>query len=110
MTRQPNEPGDNGWEGLGDLDRLLEHRIRLAIGVLLSRNDALSFRRLKDLLRETDGSLGTHLRKMENAGYVRVRKTFVDRKPVSWYSLTAKGRRAMASHTDILERIIRDAR
>ena len=110
MTRQPNEPGDNGWEGLDNLDRLLEHRIRLAIGVLLSRNDALSFRRLKDLLRETDGSLGTHLRKMENAGYVRVRKTFVDRKPVSWYSLTAKGRRALASHTDILERIISDAR
>ncbi len=110
MTRPPNESGGNSWESLGNLDRLLEHRVRLAIGVLLSRNDALSFRRLKDLLRETDGSLGTHLRKMEEAGYVRVKKAFVDRKPVSWYSLTAKGRRAVASHTDILERLISDAR
>lgn len=101
--------GENGWEGFGSLDRLLEHRVRLAVCVLLSRNDALSFRRLKELLNETDGSLGTHLRKLEDAGYIRVRKTFSARKPVSWYSIKASGRKALAAHTKVLERIIREA-
>ena len=100
---------DNGWKDIGTLDRLLEHRVRLAICVLLSRNDALSFRRLKELLDETDGSLGAHLRKLENAGYIRVRKAFVERKPVSWYSLKANGRKALAAHTDVLGRIIKEA-
>ena len=101
--------GGNGWGGFGSLDRLLEHRVRLAVCVLLSRNDALSFRRLKELLDETDGSLGAHLRKLENAGYIRVRKAFVERKPVSWYSLKANGRKALAAHSDVLGRIIKEA-
>ena len=47
------------------MDRLLEHRARLAICLLLSRNDAMRFSRLKELLEETDGSLGAHLLKLE---------------------------------------------
>ena len=107
MARRPIERSGNGWSGFGGLDRLLEHRVRLALSVLLSRNDALSFKRLKELTNETDGSLGSHLKKLEDAGYIRVRKTFVDRKPVSWYSLTGKGRKALSSHADGLQRLIR---
>ena len=99
------EPG--GWEELRSLDRLLEHRVRLGLCVLLSRHDALSFRRLKELLGETDGSLGAHLRKLEEAGYIDVRKEFRERKPVSWYSLRDRCRRALESHTERLARIIR---
>lgn len=98
------EPGD--WDGLRGLDRLLEHRVRLGLCVLLSRHDALSFRRLKELLGETDGSLGAHLRKLEEAKYIDVRKEFQNRKPVSWYSLQDRGRRALLSHTRSLARII----
>ena len=65
-------------EGLGRLDKLLEHRARLGICVLLARNDSLSFSRLKDLLQETDGSLGAHLRKLEDTGYLNVNKQFQD--------------------------------
>lgn len=88
------------------LDKLMEHRVRLAICVLLARRDALSFRRLKALTGETDGSLGAHLRRLEEAGYVRVAKEFRERKPVSWYSLTAVGRQALDRHVEALEELL----
>jgi DNA-binding PadR family transcriptional regulator len=100
-----DEPGDS-LPALPPLDRLLEHRVRLAIAVLLAQRDALSFRRLRDVLEETDGSLGAHLRRLEDAGYVSVEKEFVERKPVSWYRLTAAGRAALNSHVQGLERLI----
>jgi len=90
------------WNGLAGFDRLLEHRVRLGILVLASNADALSFSRLKQLLNETDGSLGTHLRKLEDAGYLAVKKEFRDRRPVSWYSMTKTGKAALRAHTDSL--------
>jgi DNA-binding MarR family transcriptional regulator len=97
------------WDGFAGLDRLLDHRVRLAACVLLSRHDALSFRRLRELLGETDGSLGAHLRKLEEASYVRVRKQFQERKPVSWYSLTKRGRRSLQDHVTGLQSLLRQA-
>ena len=94
---------------LGALDRVLEHRVRLAVCVLLTRYDRLSFSRLKTLTDETDGNLGANLRKLEDAGYVLVAKEFVDRKPVSWYSITSAGRRALKTHLDVLGQWIAQA-
>lgn len=87
---------------LAALDTLLDHRVRLAICVLLSRYDRLSFARLKELTAETDGSLGAHLRKLEDASYVKVKKEFVARKPTSWYSLSPKGMQALSVHLEAL--------
>lgn len=92
-----------------DLDKLLQHRTRLGISVLLSQRDAIKFTRLRALLGETDGNLGAHLRKLEDAGYVSVQKEFVERKPVSWYALTEEGRRALQAHLDVLQAVIDDA-
>jgi DNA-binding PadR family transcriptional regulator len=80
------------------------------MAVLLSRHEQLSFSRLKELLDETDGSLGAHLRRLEDVGYLTVRKEFQDRRPVSWYRLTAKGKRALTSHLDGLGRLIEHAK
>jgi DNA-binding MarR family transcriptional regulator len=92
---------------LQKLDALLEHRSRLGICVLLSRYDALSFSRLKAVLQETDGNLGAQLRKLEDHGYLMVRKEFVDRRPVSWYRLSKKGRTAVQGHFAALEELLR---
>jgi DNA-binding PadR family transcriptional regulator len=78
--------------------------------VLLSGVDALSFSRLRELLDETDGNLGAQLRKLEEAGYLRVDKEFVNRKPVSWYQLSAAGRRALRTHLAAMDSLIRGAR
>lgn len=92
------------------LDELLQHRARLGASVLLARDGQLSFSRLKGLLQETDGNLGAQMRKLEDAGYVLARKAFEQRRPVTWYSLTPKGRRALSKHLVSLEQLITEAR
>lgn len=103
------EDGDRVRSGMEALDRVLEQRVRLALAVLLSRYDRLSFPRLKELTGETDGNLGAHLRRLEDEGYVRVRKEFVERKPVTWYALTSDGREALQEHLEALESLIAGA-
>lgn len=80
--------------------------MRLAITVLLSRWDRLSFTRLKELTGETDGSLGAHMRRLEEVGYVSADKEFRDRKPVTWYALAPAGRGALGAHLRALEDLI----
>jgi len=96
--------------GLAQLDPLLQHRSRLGACVLLRGADALTFARLRDLLDETDGNLGANLRKLEDAGYLSVRKEFIDRKPTSWYALTARGLKALRDHLAALQVIIDHAK
>jgi DNA-binding PadR family transcriptional regulator len=95
-------------ESLRHLDRLLEHRLRLAIVVLLRRYNVLSFSRIKELTEETDGNLGANLRRLEEASYLSARKEFMDRKPVTWYSLTRSGRKALKVHLDALDGLLGD--
>ena len=91
-------------------DDLLQHRARIGAAVLLARHDQLSFSRLKVLLQETDGNLGAQMRKLEDAGYVAARKEFQNRRPVTWYGLTAKGKRALSQHLANLGQLIQQAR
>ena len=108
MSRSPSKPDDPAPNGFQQLDPLLQHRSRLGAMVLLSSAE-LSFSRLKTLLGETDGNLGAQLRKLEEAGYLSVKKEFVDRKPVTWYALTPQGGTALKSHLLALESLIRAA-
>ena len=91
---------------LQSLDAVLQHRSRLGACVLLSTSDALTFSRLRTLLDETDGNLGAQLRKLEEAGYVSVSKRFEERKPQSWYALTAGGRKALKGHLHAMEALL----
>ena len=106
----PIDPDVPSLEELAALNGLLQHRVRLAICVLLSRYDAMSFSRLKEVLEEKDGSLGTHLRKLEDAGYLAIDKTCRDRRPVTWYQLTATGQQHLDQHIQNLTRLIDRAR
>ena len=60
----------------------------------ISRESQVSFNYLKDLLDLTDGNLGAHLRKLEEAGYITITKTFVNNKPHTYVEVTAAGREA----------------
>jgi DNA-binding MarR family transcriptional regulator len=95
--------------GLAGLDVLLQHRSRLGAMVLLSTADALSFSRLRELLEETDGNLGAQLRKLEDAGYIAVKKQFADRKPISWYAISPQGKSALKAHLSAMELLIKAA-
>ena len=94
------------------LDRLLHDRMRLGIVSALAAADemSLSFTELKSALSATDGNLGGHVRKLEDAGYVLCDKSFEGRTPRTDYTLTASGRRALEKYLNHLDAIIRATR
>ena len=97
-------------KALDGLDAAFEHRARLAIAVLLARHGEVSFAAFKQQLPLTDGNLGAQLRRLEDEGYVALRRDFVDRKPVTWYALTQPGRHALDTHLAALQALISAAR
>ena len=93
------------------LDRMLHDRMRLGIvSALAAADTSLSFTELKSALNATDGNLGIHARKLEEAGYVSCEKTFAGRTPRTEYRLTTSGRRALKKYLDHLDAIVRAAR
>ncbi len=89
------------------LNDIIHSRIRLAIISVLITVDEAEFNFLKEKVKTTDGNLSVHLRKLEDAGYVDVKKEFVGRKPVSTYKLTEKGRKAFEIYVENLEKLIK---
>ena len=87
------------------IDDVIHGRIRLGVVAYLSAVESALFSELRDRVGATDGNLSTHLRKLEEAGYVRVAKSFVNRKPQTRLSLTAAGRRAWNVWLDRIERL-----
>lgn len=75
------------------------------MAVLISVEEA-EFTFLKEKVNTTDGNLSTHLKKLEEAGYIAVSKSFEDRKPISRYMLTQKGRQAFEIYVERLENIL----
>ena len=90
-----------------NLDKVLEHRVRLQIMSALVTNDAFDFSALKEMLNVTDGNLASHIKALEKEKYISVNKTFVDRKPNTKYKITEKGRNAFRRHLDALEAVIK---
>lgn len=86
---------------LPDLDATIHAPVRLGLMVVLASLQGereLAFGDLQELLALSPGNLSTHLRKLEDAGYVTVTKAFRDRVPVTTVSLTRQGRAAYAGY------------
>jgi DNA-binding MarR family transcriptional regulator len=75
--------------------------------VALEAGNEVDFSYLRQLLQVTDGNLGAHLRKLEEAGYIAVNKTFVERKPRTYVAATAEGRKIFQEHVEALEAILK---
>lgn len=87
----------------GTFDEAFLSQVRLGIvSVLIARKEA-TFSDLKSALGVTQGNLGMHLQRLEEAGYVAVTKEFVGRKPRSTCRLTRAGRDAFLAHVRRLE-------
>ena len=91
-----------------DFDPAFLSQARLGIISVLITVEEATFPELKGLLRLTQGNLGAHLRWLEEAGYVSVRKEFVGRKPRTTAFLTEAGRAAFKRHIATLEAILRN--
>jgi DNA-binding MarR family transcriptional regulator len=96
-----------------ELDAVIHAPARLRVVSTLAAlptDDEIAFPKLQKLLDMTAGNLSTHLRKLEDAGYVRVDKTFAGRKPVTYLALTTAGRRAFEDYTTALTDLLKGAR
>ena len=92
------------------LDRLIHERLRLGIVSALAANESLTFNDLKNLMNTTDGNLSVHARKLEDAGYIAVTKSFDGRTPRTEYKLAPAGRRALESYLSHMEALLEQMR
>ena len=92
------------------LNRVIHEKGRLAIMSMLAASPELSFTELRDALAMTDGNLTTHIRALQETGYVSVAKSFQNRRPLTTCSLTTAGRKAFAEYINLLERIVQQNR
>jgi len=74
---------------------------------MLAASPELSFTELRDTLGMTDGNLTTHLRTLQEAGYLSVTKSFQNNRPLTTCALTAAGKKAFTRYINLLEQIIR---
>ncbi|WEK41207.1 MAG: transcriptional regulator [Candidatus Brevundimonas colombiensis] len=91
---------------IGRIDDVIHGRIRLGIMAFLSGADTADFATLKARLQTTDGNLSVHLRKLEEAGFVAVTKSFRGRKPLTEASLTEEGRTAFVAYLDAMSDLL----
>lgn len=89
-----------------DLDKVIHEPARLVISGILSEFEEVDFNFLLCATGLSNGNLAAHLRKMEEAGYVGVKKEFKDRKPHSVYSFTPLGRSRYQSHVRNLKKLL----
>jgi len=92
------------------LDRVIHEKGRLALMSMLAATPELSFTEMRDALEMTDGNLTTHIRALQQEGYIAVAKSFQNNRPLTTCSLTAPGRKAIAEYINLLEKIVRQNR
>ena len=92
------------------LDRVIHEKGRLAIMSMLAAAPELSFTEMRDTLKMTDGNLTTHIRTLQEAGYLSVTKSFQNNRPLTTCSLTAAGKKAFTNYINLLEQIIQQTK
>lgn len=87
------------------LDDAIHGKLRLGIMAYLSSVSAASFAELKEKTDASDGNLSVHMRKLEEAGYISIEKSFVGRRPRTTLTLTPAGRKAWIAYLNELRRL-----
>jgi DNA-binding MarR family transcriptional regulator len=88
------------------LDDAIHGRLRLGIMAYLMDAEAADFNELKAVLEATQGNLSVHLRKLEEAGYVEIVKSFQGRKPLTRAYITQLGRKAFSDYLEALAKLV----
>ncbi len=93
---------------VSEIDDVVHGRIRLGIMTYLAQAEAADFTELKNVLKTTQGNLSIHLRKLEDAGYVSIDKSFLNRKPLTRARLTKAGRKALGDYLKAMAKLLDD--
>ncbi|MFN3998821.1 winged helix-turn-helix domain-containing protein [Algoriphagus sp.] len=88
------------------LDPLLHSQLRLAIMSLLIGLEAAEFTFLKEKTESTAGNLSVQLDKLEKAGYIKIEKSFRDKRPLTTCRITSNGVKAFEDYVENLKNYI----
>lgn len=91
---------------VGKIDDVIHGRLRLGIMAYLANAEAADFTELRNALEATQGNLSVQLRKLEDAGYVAIEKSFLNRKPLTRVRLTEAGRKAFKDYLDVIAKLV----
>jgi DNA-binding MarR family transcriptional regulator len=91
---------------IGGIDEVIHGRLRLGVMAYLANAEVADFNELKAALEVTQGNLSVQLRKLEDANYVTIEKSFLGRKPRTQVRITPGGRAAFAAYLEALGRVI----
>ncbi|CAN5402692.1 transcriptional regulator [soil metagenome] len=91
---------------IGRIDEVIHGRVRLGIMAVLAGVESADFGTLKARLQTTDGNLSVHLRKLEEAGFVAIDKSFLGRKPLTRAAMTPSGRTAFVAYLDAMSGLV----
>ena len=94
---------------IGRIDDVIHGRMRLGIMAYLADAEVANFNELKRALDATQGNLSIHLRKLEDAGFIAIDKSFLDRKPLTRARITEAGRKAFAEYLEALSTLVSKA-
>jgi DNA-binding MarR family transcriptional regulator len=92
------------------LDRVIHEKGRLALMSMLAATPELSFTEMRNALDMTDGNITTHIRTLQEAGYISVTKSFRNRRPHTTCSLTPAGQKAFTDYINLLEQIVQQSK
>lgn len=90
-----------------NLNKVFDSRVRLGIMSTLMVNDEINFNDLKQLIDVTDGNLASHVKALEDGGFIKIKKGFIGKKTNTTYAVTKAGQKAFQQHLDALENMIK---
>jgi DNA-binding MarR family transcriptional regulator len=103
-----NEATKGEMRSIADIDPLIHAPTRLKIMAFLSIVESADFTFLMNQTGLTRGNLSVNLRKLEEAGYVSIKKKFVDRIPRTLIRLTGEGRQAIQTYRDNMQVVLNE--
>lgn len=89
-----------------DLDPLLHSQLRLSIVSTLMTVDEANFNFIKETTNATSGNISIQIKKLQEAGYIKVKKSFKNNYPNTTISITDNGREAFENYVNILKKYI----
>ena len=90
-----------------NLDPLLHSQLRLAIVSLLMTSDEVDFNQIKDVTNATSGNISVQIKKLQEAGYIDVVKSFKNNYQNTALTMTSKGIKAFEDYVESLNQYIK---
>ncbi|MGZ2370470.1 winged helix-turn-helix domain-containing protein [Ancylomarina sp. YFZ004] len=89
-----------------DLDPLLHSQLRLTIISMLVASEKVDFTHIKEETKAAAGNISIQIKKLQEAGYISVEKTFMNNYPKTMLTITAKGVKAFESYVNNLKKYL----